>query len=802
VTWFLLSIPGLDYHVFKNYFKIAFRNLIKKKGYSFINIAGLTLGITAFFLISVWVTFHLSFDRFHENARNIYRVMEKRHFPDHVEYGFRTPGPLATSLAEDFSEVKEAVRVALTGERVIQDEDKIYFENGILTVDPSFLRVFSFSFILGDKKTALNDLFSIVITESMAEKYFGSEDPLGKTLVLDDKFEFTVTGVVEDCPQNTHLWFDMLVPFEIVERLGWRMHVWDFSLAISYLQLEENVDVQNFTAKIAGYLKNFIEETNIELKLQPLTRIHLYSDYENPDSRGLIQYIYVYSFVGILILFIACINFMNLATARSECRAKEIGMRKVIGAVKKHLIGQFLLEAVLIAFLSLLFAPLLLEFFLPKFNEIAGQSFTWANLLSPKMVLLTFSITLLTGLISGSYPALYLSSFQPVKVLKGRLTLGTKGSFLRKVLVVVQLSVSVVLIIVSIFMFKQANFLRNKDLGFEKEHVVSIPLGISNADNPQIYQRFKGELASNPRVLNVTGAFTHPMRFGTPMQNVFYNGKRLDDLIPLNVTSVDYDYIETFKLPIIRGRSFSQKFGSERGNLIVNETFEKLLGEDSALGKTLTVGEDYEGNIVGVVKDFHIESVSNALISPLALFCHPSVNYIFARILPERIADTVDSLENAWKKAAPNIPFKYTFLNDDFNSLYTDLENLGSTIKYFTMVAVFIASLGIVGLASFSAEKRKKEIGIRKVLGSSSGKILTLLCRDYFNLALLSNLVAWPAAWFFMRNWLMNFAYRVNLSLTVFALSGILGVLITILSVSFQTIRASHADPVRSLRYE
>jgi ABC-type antimicrobial peptide transport system permease subunit len=786
----------------KNYFKIAFRNLIKKKGYSFINIAGLTLGITAFFLISVWVMFHLSFDRFHENASHIYRVMERRHFPDHVEYGFRTPGPLAASLEEKFSEVKEGIRVAMTGERVIKHDDKIYFENGILTVDPSFLRVFSFPFVLGDKETALNDLFSIVITESMTKKYFGAEDPMGKVLTLDDKFEFTVTGVVEDCPMNSHLWFDMLVPFEIVEKLGWSMDVWDYSMTISYLQLKENVDFQNFSTKIANYLMNFKEDTNIELMLQPLTRIHLYSDYENPDSRGLIQYIFVYSFVGILILFIACINFMNLATARSERRAKEIGMRKVIGAAKRHLIGQFLLEAVLIAFISLLFAPLLLEFFLPRFNEITGQSFTRDNFLSLKMILLTLCVTLLTGLISGIYPALFLSSFQPVKVLKGWVTLGTKGAFLRKTLVVIQLSVSVVLIIVSIFVFNQINFLKNKDLGFDKEHIVSIPLGISNADNPQIYQRFKDELSNDPRVLNITGSFTHPMRLGTPMQNIIYNGIRLDELSPLNVTSVDYDYIKTFKLPIIRGRSFSQEFGSERGNVIINESFEKLLGEDSALGKTLTDGESYRGKIVGVIKDFHIEPASNALIEPLALFCHPSVNFIFARILPDSIAETMVSLENAWKKSAPNIPFKYNFLDDDFERLYTDLENLGATIKYFTIVAAFIACLGILGLVSFSTEKRKKEIGIRKVLGSSSKKILTLLCRDYFKLALISNFIAWPAAWFFMKNWLMNFAYRVGLSLTVFVFSGFLSILITMITVGFQTIRASFADPVKSIRYE
>ncbi len=788
--------------MFKNYLTIAFRNLRRQKIYSLINISGLALGMTAFLIIAVWVWHEISYDRFHEHAGRIYRVAEKRHFPDQVRLSNRTPGPLSTALKENFPEIKSVARVAWTGERVLRYQDKIHYENDILTVDPDFLRIFTFPMVVGDRAKALDDPYSVVVTESAAAKYFGNEDPLGKVLNLDNRFDLTVTAVVENVPENSHLQFGMLVPFEMVERLGWNIRTWGFSVALTYLHLGDQVDVQAFEEKIAGSVKEYDEDTNIELFLQPLTRIHLFTNITNPDAQGRIQYLLIFSMVGILVLFMACFNFMNLTTARSEYRAKEIGLRKVVGAARKHLVRQFLAEAVFLAFAALLITVLLIQLFLPVFNKITGESVSISNFANVWIFLFVIGITLLVGLFSGSYPALVLSSFQPVKVLQGGLSSRYKGSVLRKILVLVQMSISLILIIVSSVIFQQIGFLKNKDLGFDQEHVVSLPLGISNQENSQIFQNFKDSVEQSPRIVSVTASFTHPTDFATQVKNVVYKGKSIGEDIPLNLTSVEYGFIETLRIKMLKGRSFSREFGTEKSNLLVNQSFERLLGVESALDEVVSIGPEYQGRIIGVMQDFHMESVSNAVIGPLIVFLNPGVNHIFVRIHPENIPATLGFLETAWKKAAPNLPFAYNFLDEEFNSLYTDIENMGTGLRYFTLFAACIACLGLLGLTSFSTEKRTKEIGIRKILGSSVSGIVTLLCRDYVRVVLLANLCAWPISWWLMLRWLQNFPYRVSLSWTNFVLSSLLILLITLVTVSFQTIKASLADPVDSLRYE
>jgi putative ABC transport system permease protein len=788
--------------MFKNYLTIAIRNLYRQKIYSLINISGVALGMTVFLIIAVWVGHEISYDRFHEHADRIYRVAEKRHFPDQVRLSNRTPGPLSAALRENFPGIKSVSRVAWTGERVLRYQDKIYYENDILTVDPDFLRMFTFPIIVGDSEKALDDPFSVVITESAAAKYFGNDDPLGEVLNLDNRFNLTVTAVVEDVRENSHLQFGMLVPFDMVERLGWDIRTWGFSMALTYLHLGDRVDVQIFEEKIAGMVKKYDEDTNIELFLQPLTRIHLFTNITKPDAQGRIQYILILSLVGILILFMACFNFMNLTTARSEYRAKEIGLRKVVGATRKHLVGQFLAEAVFLTFAALLITAPLIQLFLPVFNEITGESFSLSNFANVWILLFVIGITLLVGLFSGSFPALVLSSFKPVKVLQGGLSSRYKGSVLRKILVLVQMSISLILIIVSSVIFQQIGFLKNKDLGFDKEHVVSVPLGISNMENSQIFQSFKDIVKQSPRIVSVTASFTHITDFASQVKNVVYKGKRIDEDIPLNLTSVEYGFIETLKIKMLKGRSFSREFGTEKGNLLVNQSFEKLLGVESALDEVLSIGPEYQGRIIGVMQDFHLESVSNAVIGPLIVFLNPRVNHIFARIHPENIPATLEFLETAWKKAAPNLPFAYNFLDEEFNRLYTDIENLGSGLRYFTLFAGCIACLGLLGLTSFSTEKRTKEIGIRKILGSSVSGIVALLCRDYVRIVLLANLCAWPVSWWLMFRWLQNFPYRVSMSWANFVLSSLLIMLITLATVSFQTVKAALADPVDSLRYE
>jgi ABC-type antimicrobial peptide transport system permease subunit len=788
--------------MFKNYVIIAFRSLKRHKVYSLITISGLTLGMAAFLLISVWILHELSFDKFHESASSIFRVFEKRHFPDQVRHNFRTPGPLSEELKANFPEIRESVRVALTGERVLKHGDKIFYEDYILTVDPEFFAMFSFPFIEGDRFSALANPDAIVITENIARKYFGRENPIGKTLTMDNRLDFSVTGVIKDIPSNSHLQFDMLVPFDVVERLGWVTDAWDFSMALTYIQLDESVDYREFEQKIAGLVKTHDNNSNIELFLKPLTKVYLYSSYDNPDGQGRIQYVYIFSLLGILILIVACINFMNLATARSEFRAREIGMRKVIGASKVHIIRQFLVEAVFIAFLSLLLTPLLIQIVLPGFNRITQETFALSHFSSSSMIFVMLGVTLFTGILSGSYPALFLSSYEPLNVLKKISKTGRRGSFLRKGLVLVQLSISLILLILSAVIYSQLEYLKTKDLGLNKEQVVSIPLGISNRENSQIYKRFKNEVIRSHAVENVSAAFTHPTSFGTQAKDVVFEGRKLDEEMPINITSVDFDFIQTLKIKVLKGRSFSEEFGDEKNNLIINERLEAILGGGSALSKTLEIGSEYRGNIIGVVKDFHLESVSNSHIGPLILFLNPGINYIFVRIRPEGISSTLERLEQTWMEIAPHLPFTYNFLDEEFDQLYSDVENLGSILKYFTAIAVFIACLGLFALSSFAAEKRTKEIGIRKVLGSSVGHILYLLNKDFFLLILIANGVAWPVSWILMNGWLGKFPYRVSLSWSTFILSGLLTLILTLVTVSFQTIKASLANPSHSLRYE
>jgi len=788
--------------MFKNYLVTASRHMRRQKGYAFINIAGLTIGLTAFCLIAMWMRHEFSFDRFHVKAPFIYRVGEKRHFPQQIRTGYRTPGPLSEALRADYPEIARSARVAWTGERVIRFGDQVHYERDILCVDPEFLEMFTFPLIEGEAGAALAGPYTVVVTEGTAAKYFGTDNPLGQTLNLDNRFDFTVTGVVEDVPANSHLRFDMLVPFDIVQKLGWITDAWDFSMALTYIELMRGVDPQELEEKIAGAVRTHDFETNIELFLLPLTRIHLYANLEDPDSPNRVQYVVVFFLVGLLILGMACINFMNLATALAETRCKEIGLRKVVGADRGHIVRQFLSESVLVALMGLAMSPLLIQLLLPAVNRIAGESFALTAFADLRLIGLIFAVTLLTGILAGSYPALFLSAFKPSKALKARPTAPFQGVVLRQVLVVIQMSISLVLIIISVVIFRQIDYLRNKDLGFDQEHVVSIPLGISNAENPKIYERFKSELERSPRILTVSGAFTHPTRFGTHAQDVVYNGRRLDEDMPINLTSVTFDFIETLQIEVIEGRSFSSEYGTERGNLIVNQRFEEVLGMESAVDRVISIGETYRGRVVGVMRDFHLEAVSGELIGPLALFLDPNINYIFVRLAPGDVTAALNVMKESWKEVAPHLPFAYSFLDEDFGRLYREVENLGAGLKYLTLLAGFIACLGMLGLASFAARKHTKEIGVRKIMGASVSGLILYLGGGFVRLVLVANLFAWPLAWWLGHDWLQRFPYRVNLSLWVFLSAGLIVLIATLMTVSYQILKAARVDPVKSLRFE
>ena len=788
--------------MFKNFIKTAFRNIKKYKIYSFINISGLALGLTVFMLSALWVSNELSFDRFHKNSASIFRLNTTRVFADNKEQSVLTPGPAGPALAADFPEIRAAARTAWTGERVIRYDDKIFYENGILTADPEFHEVFSFPLLRGRFFSESDDIFSLVISQSTAGKYFGTADPLGKVLSMDARLKFKVIGVMEDVPRNSSIQFDMLVPFEIVQRLGWDMESWDFSLAVTYLLLEKNTDLDSFTFRLKDHVKKYNKQSNIELNIQSLNDIHLYSNFDDTEGMGFIQYIYGFSILGILVLLIACINFVNLTTARSEHRAKEIGVRKTAGAARKQLVLQFLTESLLIAFIALILASIMISMLLPLFNSLTEQNFHIKELADWPFLLAAFGGTLITGLFSGSYPAFILSASKPVLALKGRLSQRSGRGSLRKILVVIQLSASIIFIVISLVVFMQLDYLQQKDLGFDKEHVVSIPLGISNLDNSQTYERLKNEIDNLPGIENISASFTHPSWFATPADKVFLKGRQLDKTVPISITSVEFGFIETLRIQMLEGRSFSEKFGTERANIIVNESFSRLMAEENVLGQVISIGDGYQGTIVGVMKDFHYDSPARTAIGPLILFCNPGVNYIHLRIQPERFASVISAVENSWDKIKPDFPFQFDLMDETYSGMYEEIKILNRIVEVFTFIACIIACLGLFGLASFAAEKRTKEIGVRKVLGASTGRIALEFLKDFIKWAVLANLLAWPVSWFLMDGWLQNFAYRTDLGLHIFFLAGAAGLLLTIITVSFQVFRAASADPVNALKYE
>ncbi len=790
----------------KNYLKIALRHLQRQKVYSFINLAGLAIGMGCAILILLWVQDELSFDRFHGNAKNIYRVVSE--WRENSTKSAKTPGRLAPTIKAEIPEIVNAARVMKGSRSAFQYGDKAFYEEAFFSVDPAFFEMFSFNFIKGDPATVLNDKRALVITEAMSQKYFGDEAPIDKTLNWNNWQNYQVTGVLRDVPESSHLQFDFLDSHQLGEQFWPGGYNWSNFIHETYVQLQDHADPREAGQKItASLLKNFpqISPYLKRLYLQPLADIHL--DAEVADSNavfGDIKYVYLFSLVAGFVLLIACINFMNLSTARSLQRAKEVGLRRVAGASRLQLIGQFYGESILLAFIALFLALLLVELFLPAFNQLAGKNLAM-DYHDPRLVLGFTAIILVTGLVAGSYPALYLSSLKPVKVLKGMMESGTQGSRFRKALVVTQFSLSVILMIGAAVVYQQLDYMRNEKLGFEKENVVYIPA----KDNVGAkYEAFKNELQQEPNIVGVTAQGSLPM-FSLNSSTVSWEGKDPSIEQVMENKAVDYNFIELLNLKIVEGRNFSTAHPTDaKETFIVNEEAARIIGMDSAVGKRIaTAGR--EGTIVGVVQNAHFKSLHHKI--------HPQVFYVLTdftsevmnlygivliRIKGTNIPKTIAAIEAVWKRVNPNTPFEYHFLDETIDRQYAAEKKISAMANYFTVLAIAISCLGLFGLAAFAAERRTKEIGVRKVLGATVANIISMLSRDFVKLVLVANLIAWPVAYFAMNKWLQNFSYRVDLGWWVFVLAGGMALFIALLTVSTQAIKAALANPVDSLRYE
>ena len=785
--------------MFTNYLKIAIRNLAKYKGYSFINISGLTIGITCCLLIVLWVHDELSYDRFHDHASTLHRVVENQNYADGVFPVAVTPTPLAPTLKQDFPEIINATRLYFTG-RLISYQGASFYETDIAVVDPAFLKMFTFPVVKGDANTLLDDPFSVVVSEDIARKYFGEDNPIGKILRFNDEHDLTVTGVVKNAPHNSHLRFTMLVPFTFYESLGGNMENWRSNWLYTYVQLQNGVRAEDVDPKIVDVIKQNNERSVTDLYLQPVTRIHLHSDFTaDIGGHGDIQYVYIFSVIALFVLLIACINFMNLSTARSANRAKEVGMRKVFGARRTHLIRQFYGESLVISFIALLMGLLLIVLLLPAFNDLSQKQLSLGIVTHWPILAGLLGITLFTGIFAGSYPALFLSSFRPVKVLKGTVRAGTKSALFRSVLVVTQFALSIFLIIGTGVIYTQLDYIRNKKLGFDKEHLIYIRM---RGDIGQAYDALKSALTQNPNILGVTAASGLPTYIGSSSSGFDWEGKNPDDAILMHYNLVDFDYFETLKIEMAQGRSFSRAFPSDTASaVIVNEEAVRVMGLESPLEAHFEAGED-EVNIVGVVKDFHFKPMDTK-IEPIVIALNPeNTNFMFIRVHPTDLSATLAYLEETWKTVIPDYPFDYNFLDEAYDRIYRAEENLGRLVNYFSLLAIFIACLGLFGLASFTVEQRAREIGIRKVLGASVSGLMVSMCQEFIKLVAVANLLAWPIAYYALRNWLEGFAYRTDIGWGLFALTGVLALIIATVTVSYQAVKAARANPVEVLRYE
>lgn len=792
----------------KNLLLVALRNFKRDKWYSLLNILGLTIGITFSLFLIFYIKDELSYDRHNEKAARIFRINSNIKEPDKDTMRWAaTPFPMAPALANDYPEVEEAVRFVGNGNTMFKNGELRLYEERVYTVDSNIFRVFTHKFIEGDPQTALKAPNTMVLTRSMAKKFFGKTNCVGKSLESASGKVYNITAVIEDIPKNSHIVYNGLIsrsslPADFANSWG------GFGF-FTYVLLKPNTSAVAFEKKMEPvydkYLASIFAQYNIKMRFgaQPITSIHLYSNMTGePEELGSMSYIYIFSAVAFFMLLIASINYMNLTTARSARRAKEIGIRKVTGSSRFHLVSQFLVESVMTALFALILALGLIALLLPTFNSLSGKFISFYTLFKPETIWILLAVILFVGIAGGSYPAFYLSKFNPVSVLKGRLAKGSSNVVLRRTLVVVQFSISMIMVICTSIVYQQLKYLRNKDLGFNKEQVL-VATANSNNDIRSNILAFKNEMRSNSKVISVSTSQ------GVPGSNINFNLFTIESKTGfvdkgVDCYAVDEDYFKTLGIKVVKGRGFTGLSDTLR-SIVVNENMVKEFGwGENALGKRVKFPGDTSGNyleVVGVVKDFNQKSLYNP-IAPLLLFYAPNNNSIQLKLQADNIPAAIAGIEAKWKTAFPSLPFQYTFLDQDFDSQYAADQKRGKIFTAFSILTILITCLGLLGLIAFTTQQRQKEISIRKVMGADLRELVPLITKNFVLLVGVSCIIAFPVAWYFMDKWLKIFPYNMGLTVTPFILSAVVVLLITLLTVTFHTLKAALANPVKSLRTE
>jgi len=789
----------------KNYFKTAWRNIWKNKGYSFLNIFGLAIGITCTAFILLWVEDETTFNNNFSKKNYLYRVMENQTDGNKIVTGSSTPGPMAQAVKAEIPGIKNAGRLSWAMDELFQFNDKSIKEQGGY-VDPAVLTMFALPFIKGDAVTALNDLHSVVLSETLANNIFGTADVVGKVVKLNASQGysvdgvFRVTGVYKDFPENSTYQFKWMSPYELWENENTWVKPWNNNLIETLVELEPSTKAEVVNNKLKDYLSSKINGNTTRCFLFSMKDWHLRNQFENGQiAGGNIRYVQLFSLIALIILVIACVNFMNLATARSEQRAKEVGVLKVMGAERGMLIGKFIGEAIIMSFIAVLLSVFLMYLLLPYYNTLVQKQLS-LNIFNPRRILWLAGICIMAGLLAGSYPAFYLSSFNPVKVLKGGKIKNSLGAvFIRKGLVTSQFSISVMLIFCTMIVYQQIQHIKMRNLGYNKDNLVYADLQENIKEH---FGEVKNKLQQTGYVEDAALSLHSALQVYSYNSSFTWQGKDPGNKISIHTNSVSPEFISTMHMQLLTGRDFYSTPGIDSGSLIINESMAKLMGKEGKVGSTISV-DDYNGKVVGIVKDFVYNDMYGAA-QPLILFCFPKrATLLTVRFKPGvDVSKALSAATSVIKEVSPGYPVELKFLDDDFNKFFATETLIGKLAGIFAALAIFISSLGLFGLAAYTAERRKKEIGIRKVLGASALELTQLLSKEFLQLVVLSCLIAFPVAWWFMHNWLQGYQYRTEISWWIFASAGAGALLITMITVSFQTIKAAVMNPVKSLRSE
>jgi putative ABC transport system permease protein len=795
----------------KNIFLIIFRNISRQKGFTFINIAGLAVGMAASLLILMWVMDELSYENFNEHAGQIYMVNQDQFFTGERFRVSVTPHPCAPVWKERIPEIKETTRLVFLPRMLFRIGEKVFFENRVKVADSGILKVFTLPLIFGDAWSALREPRSIILSEKLSKKYFGDNNPVGKTITIENKYPFTVSAVMKDLPKNSAfstvsgswLGIDAILPYSFLRETGMVDDSWGNNSIFTYVLLERGADLQAVNKKLTSIVVEHNPENNAKFFLFPWLDFRLHFTFGFGDGKGAIVSIYIFVTIALFILLIACINFINLAIAKAASRGKEIGIKKIAGANRLTMVLQFMTESVVLVFIALIFALVLVGLLLDVFNSISGKSFSVADIFQAKFIAGFIITGLLTAILAGIYPAFYLSSLKPVMVLKGETVSGKRNGRLRQVLVVVQFSLSIFIALGAIFMYLQLKFMQEKELGYDKENLICIPM----TQNVRAkYYSLKKELLKEPLILGVSASRQNPAMIGSNGGGASWKGKDPKQEVLIGQNIIDYDYLSTMKISLVSGRDFSRDhpadMGDTLGNFLVNEEVVKLMGSGDVVGKSFRfMGQS--GIIVGVMKNFHYSGAQEP-IEPMAFAVSDSKSFsnILVRLAPGDLPATLKTVEKTWKSVVPDYPLEYSFIDQDYENLYRTEMRMGLLLKYFTIVAVIIACLGLYGLSTYAASRRTREIGVRKVMGAGILSVIYALSKEFMLLVVIAIAIAFPIGWYVIGKMLKEFAYRIDMSMLVFIAIGMGAIVVALLTVSFQAYRASSVNPAVALKTE